>query len=55
MAHSDILAANGLRKADITGGTLAVSTPVDGAEIALLKTHSADDLRAMIAKGKSVV
>lgn len=51
MAHADILSANGLQKADITGGTLAVSTPVDGAEIARIKTHSADDARAMIAKG----
>jgi len=51
MAHTDILAANGLQKADITGGTLAVRTPVDGAEIALLKTHSAEDVRAMVAKG----
>ena len=51
MAHADILAANGLQKADISGGTLAVSTPVDGAEIAHIKTHSADDVRAMIAKG----
>ena len=51
MAHTDILAANGLRQADITGGALAVSTPIDGAEIARVKTHSAEDVRATIAKG----
>jgi len=51
MAHSDILAANGLDKADITGGTLTVHTPIDGVEIARLKTHTADDTRAMIASG----
>ena len=51
MAHSDILAANGLQKAEITGGTLAVYTPIDGTEIARLKKHSADEVRAMIAEG----
>jgi len=51
MAHADILAANGLHKADLTGGTLAVRTPIDGAEIARLKTHEPEDVRAMVAKG----
>jgi len=50
MAHSDILAANGLRDAEIAGGTLAVHTPIDGAEIARLKVHSAEEVQAMIAK-----
>ena len=51
MAHADILTANGLKKAEITGGTLAVRTPIDGAEIARLNTHSAEMVDAMIAKG----
>ena len=51
MAHTDILAANGLTDAEITGGTLAVHTPIDGAEIARLKMQSAEEVRAMIAKG----
>jgi aldehyde dehydrogenase (NAD+) len=51
MAHADILAANGLHKADLTGGTLAVRTPIDGAEIARLKTHEPEDVHAMVAKG----
>ncbi len=51
MAHSDILAANGLQKAEITGGTLAVYTPIDGTEIARLATHSADEVSTMIAEG----
>jgi aldehyde dehydrogenase (NAD+) len=51
MAHTDVLAANGLTGAEITGGALAVQTPVDGAEIARLKMHSAEEVRAMIAKG----
>jgi len=51
MAHADILAANDLTKAEISGGTLAVRTPIDGAEIARVRTHSEADVRAMIAKG----
>ena len=51
MAHSDILKAVGLKKAEISGGTLAVSTPIDGAQIAQLKTHEPDNVGAMIAKG----
>jgi aldehyde dehydrogenase (NAD+) len=51
MAHTDILAASGLTDNEITGGTLAVHTPIDGAEIARLKIHSADEVGAMIAKG----
>ena len=51
MAHADILAANGLADTEITGGTLAVHTPIDGAEIARLKLHSAEEVRTMIAKG----
>jgi aldehyde dehydrogenase (NAD+) len=51
MAHTDILAANGLKKADITGGMLAVRTPIDGTEIAQIKTHGTKEVRAMVAKG----
>jgi aldehyde dehydrogenase (NAD+) len=50
MTHSDILAANGLTKAERTGGTHAVHTPIDGTEIARLGMHAAGDVRAMIAK-----
>ena len=51
MGHRDIISACGLTASEIEGGTLAVRTPVDGAEIARLKTHSAADIQAMIAKG----
>ena len=51
MTHTDILSANGLHGAALSGGTLAVCTPIDGAEIARLKTHSAEDVSAMIAQG----
>ena len=51
MAYAKILTANGLRKSDLTGGALVVTTPIDGSEIAHLNTHSANDVGAMIAKG----
>jgi aldehyde dehydrogenase (NAD+) len=50
MGHRDIISACGLTPPEIEGGTLTVRTPVDGAEIARLKTHSAADIQAMIAK-----
>ncbi len=49
MTHETILTAAGLGAADIQGGTLPIFTPVDGSEIARLKTHSPEDVRAMIA------
>ena len=51
MNHQSILDAAGLAEASITGGTLAVHTPIDGAQIAALHTHGADEVRAMIATG----
>ena len=51
MTYESILAAAGLEEADLSGGTLAVRTPVDGTEIARLKAHTPDQVRAMVAKG----
>src|SRR5512147_1536368 len=51
MGHRDIISACGLTPSEIEGGTLIVRTPVDGAEIARLKTHNTADIQAMIAKG----
>ena len=55
MTHQAILDANGLdldhEQASLSGGTLVVRTPVDGAELARLKTHDADEVRRMIAQG----
>ncbi len=53
MAHPDILTANGLHAAELTGGTLIVRTPIDGVEIARLTPHTADDVHTMITKGVS--
>ena len=51
MSHSNILPTDGFTASELSGGTLAVHTPVDGSEIARLKTHRIDDVQAMISKG----
>jgi len=51
VAHICILATNGLADTEITGGLVAVRAPIGGAEIARLKMYSAEEVRAMIAKG----
>ncbi|UWQ47868.1 L-piperidine-6-carboxylate dehydrogenase [Leisingera aquaemixtae] len=53
MPHSDILAAAGLTQAELTGGSLSVTTPVDGSEIARLKPHSMAEAEAQIAAAKA--
>ena len=53
MTHQDILVACGLTQEETTGGTLAVTTPVDGSTIAELKMHSTVDAKAMIESGVS--
>ncbi|QEX24582.1 aldehyde dehydrogenase [Hypericibacter adhaerens] len=53
MGHRDILIACGLTPAEIEGGAMAVRTPIDGAEIARLKTHGAADIAPLIAKAKT--
>jgi aldehyde dehydrogenase (NAD+) len=52
MTHAQILEAAGLKAADITGGSLAVHSPIDGAEIAHLELQSSADVLAMIGAGK---
>jgi aldehyde dehydrogenase (NAD+) len=51
MSHLEILQAARFTADELSGGTLAVHTPVDGSEIARLKTHGIDDVQAMISKG----
>ena len=50
MTHHDILKACGLTSAELTGGTLAVRSPIDGAEIARVHETSADEMQAVIAR-----
>lgn len=51
MNSTEILNAAGLTPAELTGGTLAVYTPVDGSLLANLKTHAPQDVTGMIAAG----
>ncbi|KHQ51640.1 L-piperidine-6-carboxylate dehydrogenase [Mameliella alba] len=51
MTYQDILDACGLTAAETTGGTLSVTTPVDGSEIARAPMHSVADAEAAIATG----
>ncbi len=47
--HTDILAANGFSPAELTGGTLPVTTPIDGTEIARIREHTLPEADAQIA------
>ncbi|PHR94703.1 MAG: hypothetical protein COA78_31730 [Blastopirellula sp.] len=49
MTYSNILTACGFSENEIKGGTLAVTTPVDGSEIAVVREHSAAEAEAMIS------
>lgn len=51
MTYQDILDACGLTAAETTGGTLSVTTPVDGSEIARVPMRTVADAEAAIAKG----
>lgn len=53
MTYSDILAANGFGRDELSGGTLSVTTPVDGSEVAQLREHTVKDATAQIAKAKT--
>ena len=50
MTHQDILKACGLTSAELTGGTLTVRSPIDGAEIARVHETSAADMKDVIAR-----
>ena len=53
MTHAEILAAAGLTKTDLTGGTLAVHSPIDGAEIARVNETKAEAMPAIIARSQA--
>ncbi|NOX28882.1 MAG: aldehyde dehydrogenase family protein [Actinobacteria bacterium] len=48
MEHAEILTAAGLAPATVEGGSLAVTTPIDGTEIASLQEHSSEDVEAAL-------
>ncbi|VAW21494.1 Aldehyde dehydrogenase B [hydrothermal vent metagenome] len=51
MKHNEILANAGLDEKDLFGGTLVVHTPVDGSELARLKTDDVARTQKKISKG----
>ncbi|WP_417584917.1 aldehyde dehydrogenase family protein [Pelagibacterium sp.] len=53
MSHADILSAAKLAAADLTGGALEVHSPIDGALIGEVATHSGGDVEKMIAAAKA--
>lgn len=53
MTHDDILKAAGLTRGELTGGTLAVRSPIDGAEIARVHETSPDEMAAVIARSQA--
>ena len=53
MPHADILKAALLEPSDLTGGSLAVHSPVDGAMIGEVRTHGASDVEVMIGKART--
>lgn len=50
MTNQEIIAACGLTPAQITGGDLEITTPIDGSVIANVPTHSLAEAYAIIAK-----
>ncbi|MEZ5733665.1 MAG: aldehyde dehydrogenase family protein [Paracoccaceae bacterium] len=52
MSHNDILKAAGLTQAEVTGGTLAVHSPIDGAEVARVRETDPGDMAKIIAKSQ---
>ncbi|MAY31002.1 MAG: aldehyde dehydrogenase family protein [Rhodovulum sp.] len=50
MSHEQTLAAAGLNAQDLTGGTLAVTSPIDGAVVAHVTETDPSDMAAVIAQ-----
>jgi len=53
MTHDEILKAAGLTQSELTGGTLAVRSPIDGAEIARVHETNPADMAAVIARSQA--
>lgn len=51
-SHFAVLAASGLTGAAVAGGTLAVRSPIDGAEIARVAQTGPDDMPGVIARAR---
>ena len=53
MTHAEVLKAGGLTQADLTGGSLPVFSPIDGAEVAKVAQTDPADMPAIIAKAQA--
>ncbi len=53
MNHADILKAAGFEASELSGGTLTVKSPIDGAEVAKIAETSVGDMPAIIAKSQA--
>jgi aldehyde dehydrogenase (NAD+) len=53
MIHFNILTAAGLTATDLSGGTLAVRSPIDGAELARVTETNPADMPAVIARSQA--
>jgi len=53
MTHDEILKAAGLTKSDLTGGTLSVRSPIDGAELAQLRETDPAEMPKIIARSQA--
>ena len=53
MTHAAVLKAGGLTQADLTGGSLPVFSPIDGAEVAKIAQTDPADMPAIIAKSQT--
>ena len=52
MTHDDVLKAAGLSKSELTGGTLVVHSPIDGAEVAKVRETDPADMPKVIAQAQ---
>ena len=53
MSHDDMLKAAGLTTGDLTGGTLAVHSPIDGTEIAKVRETAPAEMAKVIARAQA--
>ncbi|SHH66355.1 aldehyde dehydrogenase family protein [Cognatishimia maritima] len=53
MSHADVLKNLGFTDAELTGGTLAVRSPIDGAEVAQVRETTVDEMTAVIANAQA--
>jgi aldehyde dehydrogenase (NAD+) len=52
MTHAKLFEACGLEKSDLAGGTLAVRSPIDGAEVAQVRETSPQEMAAVIGRAE---